>query len=150
MRGFNAFEGFASAGAHFVSDMQVGPKCGCGEEPGDDGVEAGSDGGALAGEISTHRAGADSAEVTAEFGQVPAFAAKDAHAHAGLNDGIDLAGDGEDERGFAAAVRTEDGDVFTAADGEVDVVEDDAVAARDVDVAEVEEVGRIALVVIHV
>ena len=57
--------------------------------------------------------------------------------HAGLNDGIELAGHGEDERGFAAAVGAEDGDVLAGADGEVDVVQDDAVAARDVDVAQV-------------
>ena len=134
MRGFDAGEGFNGAGAHFVRDVQIGPERGGGEEAGDDGIEAGGDGGALAGQIGAH-----DAEVAAELGEVPAVAAEDADAHAGLNDGIDLAGDGEDERGFAAAVGAEDGDVFAGADGEIDVVKDDALAAGDVDIAQFEK-----------
>lgn len=70
-----------------------------------------------------------------ELSEVPALAAEDADMHAGLDDGIELAGDGEDEGGLAASVGAEDGDVFAGADGEVDVVEDDAVSAGDVDAA---------------
>jgi hypothetical protein len=55
------------------------------------------------------------------------------------DDGVELAVHGADEGGFAAAVGAEDGDVFAGLDGEVDVVEDDAVAGGYVDVAHVEE-----------
>ena len=87
--------------------------------------------------------------MAAEFGQVPTFAAEDAHMHAGLDDGIDLAGDGEDQSGFTAAVGAEDGDVLPGADGEVDIVQDDAIAAGNVDIAEVEEIVRIGLFFAH-
>lgn len=138
VRGLNAGEGFDGARAHFIGDVKVRPERGCGEESGNDGVEAGGDGGALAGKI-----GADDAEMTAQLGQVPAVTAEDADAHAGLDDGVDLAGDGENERGFAAAVWSEDGDVFSGADGEVDVVEDDPVAAGDVDILQFEKTIQI-------
>ena len=54
-------------------------------------------------------------------------------------DGVALAGDGLDEGGFAAAVGAEDGDVLAGVDGEVDVVEDDVVAAGYVDVSQMQE-----------
>ena len=50
------------------------------------------------------------------------------------NDGVDFAVHGANEGGFAAAVGSEDGDVFAGGDGEVDVVEDDGVAEGYVDV----------------
>ena len=149
MRGLDPLESFAGANAHFTGDVQIGPEGGCGKEARDDGVEAGGDGGALAGEFRAHGPGADDPEMTAEFREIPALAAEDANAHAGLNDGIELAGDGEDKRGLAAPIGAEDGDMLAGADGEVDVVEDDAFAPRDVDVAKVEEVGRTDLVLIH-
>ena len=55
------------------------------------------------------------------------------------DDGVALAGDGLDEGGFAAAVGAEDGDVLAGVDGEVDVVEDDVVAAGYVDVGQMQE-----------
>jgi len=139
VRGFHAFEGFAGALAHFIGDMQVGPEGRCGEESCGDGVEAGSDGGAFAGEIGDH-----DSEVAAELCEVPALAAEDAHVHAGDDHGVDLACHGEDEGGFSAAVGAEDGDVFASADGEVDVVQHDALAARDVDAAHVEKLRMVS------
>ena len=71
--------------------------------------------------------------------KVPPVAAEDANTHAGLDDRVNLAGHGEDERGFAAAVGPENGHVLAGADGEVDVVEHDAIAAGHVDLAKLEE-----------
>ncbi len=75
----------------------------------------------------------------AELGEVPAGAAEDADFHAFLHDGVEFAGHGADEGGFAAAVGAKDGDVFAGLDGEVDVVEDDLVAQGDVDVGHFQE-----------
>lgn len=139
VKGVDALESFDGAVAHFLGDDKIGPEGGGGEEAGDDGVEAGGDGGALAGEFGAEGAVGDDAEVLAELGEVPAMAAEDADVHAGLDDGIKLAGDGEDERGLAASVGAEDADMLAGADFEVDVVEDGAVAAGDVDLGEGEE-----------
>ena len=144
---FDALQGFA--GAHFIGDVQIGPERGGGKEAGDNRVEPGGDGGALAGKLATRGAGADHAEVAAQFGEVPALPAEDAHDHSRLEDGIELAGDGQNERGFAAAIGTEDGDVLAGADSEIDVVEHDTVAAGDADVAEAKEFRRTDLVSIH-
>jgi len=80
----------------------------------------------------------DDAEVFAKLGEVPAGAAEDADFWLGMfgarDGGVEFAGHGADERGFAAAVGAEDGDVFSGLDGEVDVVEDIAVAEGYVDV----------------
>ena len=59
---------------------------------------------------------------------------------AGLGDErVEFAVHGADEGGFAAAVGAEDGDVFAGLDGEVDVVEDVAVAEGYVDVSHLQE-----------
>ena len=136
MRGFHALEGFTRAVAHFVGDVQIGPEGGRREEAGDDGVEAGGDGGALAGQSAwaRPRRSAGAAAVRSQRSRP-----KMRTCMSGLDDGVDLAGHGEDERGFAAAVGAEDGDVLAGADGEIHVVQDDAIAARDVDVAHFEE-----------
>ncbi len=138
---FHPLEGLTGAVPHGVGDMQIGPQRGCGEEAGDHGVEAGGDGGALTGQLGAHRSCADDAEVTAQLGQIPAFTAKDADAHAWLHDGVDLAGDGEDECGFSAPVGAENGNMLAGANAEVDVVKHDAVAARDIDLAQFEKFG---------
>ena len=134
MRGLNACPGFGGAVAHFIGDVQIGPKSRRREKAGNHGVEACGHGRALAGEIR-----ADNSEVLSQFGQVPAIAAKDAHAHARPNYGIDLARNGKDQRGFAASIGAKDGDMLTGANGQVDVVEHDAIAARYVDVFESEK-----------
>ena len=85
---------------------------------------------------SRPEAGADHAKVAAQLGQVPAVATKDADMHARLHDRVELAGHGEDQRGLAAAVGAENGHVLAGADGEVDVVEHDAVAARHINLAQ--------------
>ena len=131
------FEDFVGAGVHLGGDRggEVGPEGGAGEEAGEDGVAAGGVEGGAAGEL-----GGDYAEALFELGEVPAFAAEDADlVLVRVDDGVALAGDGLDEGGFAAAVGAEDGDVLAGGDGEVDVVEDDVVAAGYVDVLEREK-----------
>lgn len=134
VRGFHAGESFGGAGAHFIGDVEIGPESGGGEEAGDHCIKSRSDGGALSGQI-----GANHAEVLAQLRQIPAIAPEDAHMHAGLDDGVDLAGDGENKRGFAAAIGTEDGDVFPGTDGEIYIVKNDAFSARNVDVGQFEK-----------
>ena len=121
--------------AHFVCDVEVGPEGGCGEEACDDSVEAGGDSGALAGEIHSY-----DAEVLAQLSEVPAVTAEDADFHSRLHQRVGLAVDGENECGFAAAIGAEDGDVLAGFDGEIDVVEDDALAAGYVDIFEFEKI----------
>jgi hypothetical protein len=78
----------------------------------------------------------------AELGQVPAGAAEDADLwfrQVGISRRVEFAVHGADQGGFAAAVGAEDGDVFAGLDGQVDVVEDDAVAQGYVDVAHLEK-----------
>ena len=136
MRGLHELESLVGAGTHFRRDVEIGPEGRGGEESGDDGVEAAGDGGALAGEF-----GGDNAEMGAELGDIPALATEEAEFGGGRDDGVALAGDGADEGGFAAAVGAEDGNVFAVGDAEGDGVEDDIVAAGDVDLAHEEEGG---------
>ena len=117
-------ENFVGAGAHGVGDGEVGPEGGTGEEAGEDSVAASSGEGLLAGKF-----GRDNAEALFEFGEVPAVAAEDAYLGFRLGDWVALAGDGLDEGGLTAAVGAEDGDVLAGVDGEIDVVEDDVLAA---------------------
>jgi hypothetical protein len=98
MRGLHELKGLVGAGAHFGRDVEIGPERRGGEESGNDGVEAAGDGGALAGEL-----GGNDAEVGAELGDVPPFAAEEAELGGGRDDGVALAGEGLDEGGFAAA-----------------------------------------------
>ena len=118
---------------------QVGPEGAAREEASEDGVAAGGVKGRPAGEF-----GGDDAEAFLELGEVPAFAAEDADLRLRLDNRVALAGDGLDEGGFAAAVGAEDGDVLAGVDGEVDVVEDDVVAASHVDVGQ--DAGKVAFV----
>ena len=81
--------------------------------------------------------------MVAELGEVPAAAAEDGDLGAGKagfgDERVEFAVHGADEGGFAAAVGAEDGDVFAGLDGEVDVVQDNAVAEGDVDVLHLKE-----------
>jgi len=144
--GVDAFEGFGGAVAHFFGNDEVGPEGAGAEEAGDDGVGSGGAAGGASGGVDGFGGGVkagmavgDSAEVLAEFGEVPAWAAEDADFHSGLDDWVQLAVHGADEGGFTATVGAEDGYVFSGLDGEVDVVEDDAVAEGYVDVAHSEK-----------
>src|SRR6202042_706683 len=121
-----------------------------GKESCDNGIETGRGGSSLARKFGAHWPGADYAKVAAKLGKVPTLAPEDADHHARLNDGIELAGHGENERGFAAAVGPENGDVLAGADAEIDVVQDNAIAARDVDRAHFEKGLRIDFVFAHV
>jgi len=155
--GVYSLEGLVGAVAHLFCHDEVGPEGGGGEEAGDDGFKAGGAGkesgfaGLCGAEGERFR---DDAEVFAELGEVPAGAAEDHYFWPGLGgagevgirktgcgglDGVELAVHGADEGGFAAAVGAEDDEVFAGLDGEVDVMEDDAVTGGDGDVAEVEE-----------
>lgn len=136
--GLHELERLVGAVAHLRSDVEVGPERGGGEETGDDSVEPSGDRRALAGKFR-----GDDAEMGAELRDVPALAAEQPQLSGGRDDGVALAGNGLDQRGFAAAVGAEDGDVFPVGDAERDVVEDNVVAAGDGDVAHDEEIRRI-------
>lgn len=136
MRGLHQVQRLVGAVAHLRRDVEIRPEGGGGEKAGDNGVEAGGDGGAFAREL-----GGDDAEMGAELRDVPAGSAKETQLGGGRDDRVALAGDGFDERRFAAAIGAEDGDVLAAGDAQGDVVEDDIVAAGDVDVAHEEEFG---------
>jgi len=79
--------------------------------------------------------------VLAELGEVPAIPTEDAHLQPRPDHGVDLAGHGHNEGRLATAVGTQDGHVLAGSDAEVDIVQDDAVAARYVDSAEFEKVA---------
>src|SRR3982074_1012200 len=134
MHGGGLGEDLVGAGLHAFGDGEVWPEGGARKKPGQDGVATGGVEGGTAGEF-----GRDDAEAFFELSEVPAFAAKDADLRFRCGDGVTLARNGLDEGGFAAVVGTEDGDVFAGVDGEVDVVEDDVVAARYIDVGQVKE-----------
>jgi hypothetical protein len=136
MRGLHQVQSFMGAGTHCWGDVKVGPERGRGEESGRDGIDARGDGGALAGEF-----GRDDTEMGAELRDIPALAPEQEQLHFGHDDGVALAGDGANERGFAAAVGAEDGDVLALLDAEGKIVQDDVVAARDADVLHEEEFG---------
>jgi hypothetical protein len=136
MRGLHEQEGVVGALAHFRRDVEVGPKGGGRKESGNDGVETTGHGGALARQF-----GGDDAEVGAKLRDIPPLAAEEAQLGGGRDDGIALAGDGFDQRRFAAAVGAENGEVLAISDAQGDIVEDDIVATGDADVAHREEVG---------
>ena len=136
--GLHEVEGLACSGAHFRRDVKVGPQGRRGEESGNHGIDAARDGRALAREFR-----GDDAEVGAQLRNIPALPAKEPELRCGRDDGVALAGDGADERGFAAAVGAEDGDVLAVGDAEGDSVQDDVVAAGDRDIVHRKEIGPI-------
>ena len=136
MRRFHALERLPCPRAHFIGDVQIGPQRRRRKKSCDHSIEPRRHCRALAGQFGSHGSGADHAEVAAQLGQIPALAAEDAHAHSRSDDGIELAGHGEDERGFSASVGAENGDVLAGADAEVDVVQHHAITARHVHVAQ--------------
>ena len=74
--------------------------------------------------------------MAAQLGQVPAVTAEDADLHSREEYGVELACHGEDERGFAATVRAEDGHMLAGANSQVDVVQHHSIAARHIYVAQ--------------
>ena len=150
VRGFNSLESFARPIAHIGSDVEIRPQGGGGKEAGDYRVEPASDCRSFAGQLCTHGSSGNNAEVAAQLGQIPAFAAKDADEHSRLNDGIELASHGKNKRGFAAAVRTKDSDVLAGANAEIDVVQHHAVTASNIDCPHFQEGLRIDFALAHV
>ena len=137
MCSLHEFERGVSASAHLGRDVQVGPERGGGEKSGDDGVDTARDTGALARQVRLRRR-----RGAGEAGRHPiARGRAGGCCVSGVDDGIALAGDGLDQRGFSAAVGTEDGDVLSSGDAEADVVEHDGFATGYVDVLHVEKFG---------
>ena len=75
----------------------------------------------------------------AQLKNIPSRAPQDRHGGAVAHNGVALARDGFDESRFAAAVRSEDGDVFAGIHAKVEVVEDDVVAANDAHIFQVNQ-----------
>ncbi len=61
----------------------------------------------------------------------------------GLHHGINLAGHGQDERGFAAAVGAHDGHMLAGANAQIDIVQHHAVAAGHVYLLQFKKMGHI-------
>jgi len=144
VRGLHELEGLVGAVAHVGRNVEVGPERRRGEETSDHGIETACDRCPFAGQFR-----GDNAQMSAELRNIPALAAEQAQLRGGRDDGIALAGDGFDERGFSAAVGAKDSDVFAVGDAEGDCVQDDVVAAGDRDVAHDEEVGSSGSVVLR-
>ena len=125
-----------------VGDVQIGPQRGGGKESRDHRVQARGHGGPLARQLA-HQPSRHHAKVLAQLGQIPALAAKDAHPHPRLGDGIELAGHGQDQRGFAAAVRPQNRHMLPGANGQVHIVQHHAVAARHVHLAQFKKLARL-------
>lgn len=123
---FKPAKNFFSAIDHFTRDAKVWPQGGARKKSGDDGVAAQGVRGAFAGKL-----GGDDTEMTAQLGEVPAFAAEDAEVRAFPDERISLAGEGLDQGRFAAAVGAKDSDVLSRPDAERDIVQHDGVAAGD-------------------
>src|SRR5271170_4980711 len=118
MRGLHELKRGVGASAHLRRDVEVRPERGGGEESGDNGVDSTRDACALAGQMRF-----DDAQVLAELGDIPALATEQLNARFRRDDGIALAGNGLDERGFPAAIGAENGNMLSGCDAEADVVE---------------------------
>ncbi len=129
IRGADLVEEIFRAGAHRGGDREVGPEGGGGEEAGEDGVKAGGLEEGSAGKIR-----GDDSEALAEFGEIPAGAAEDADDGAGKGERVEFAGDRLEQGGLAAAVGTEDGEVLSRVEDEIDVAENGSAATGDVNV----------------
>ena len=93
--------------SHLRSHVKVRPEGRGGEKAGDHSIYATSNTGSLAGKVRFH-----DTEVLAKLRYIPAVAAKQSDGRLRCDDGIALAGDGFDQRGFSAAVQAEDRYVF--------------------------------------
>jgi len=114
---FKACHGFLRGGFHFLGDVVVPPDADGAEEAGEDQFAAGDVARALG-----HEVVADDAQVGAEVEDVPVFLAQDSQAGFRLKQRIAFARDRLDERGFSAAVGTEDGDVLAGVYGEAEAI----------------------------
>src|SRR5208283_2729374 len=87
----------------------------------------------------SHQIVADHANVRAEVKDVPAVLAEDAKGSGGIEQWVTFAGDGFDQRGFAATVRAEDSDVLAGFDREAEAVQGQPLAALYRDVGEFQQ-----------
>ena len=131
---FKKVKDFIRAGLHLRSDMKMRPQGGARKESREDGVAPGGMRSARTGKLRGHYA-----EVTAQLAEIPLLAAENAEVRTFADDGIALASEGLDQRGFSAAVGAEDRDVFPGTDPQRDFVQHDRVAARDRDVFHVDK-----------
>jgi hypothetical protein len=128
-----ARHGFLRGGFHFRRDVVVSPDADGAEEAGENQLTAGDVARAL-----RHQIVCDDAEMGAEIEDVPVFLAQDAQAGFRLKQRMAFARDRFDERGFAAAVGAEDGNVLAGFDREAEAVQGETRAALDADVFEFE------------
>src|SRR5579883_1195800 len=96
---FHQRHGFLRPFSHFRGDMQIRPDCGGGKETSNDYIAAFGYGRTLTGHV-----GRNDSEMLAQLGNVPSLAPEQAAMHFRSVDGITLAGNGLDQRGFAAPV----------------------------------------------
>ena len=116
---------------HLRSDFLMRPDADAREETGQRDIAAGD-----VASATGHQVARNDAEQLAQLENVPAVAAHDAHRRAFAHQRITFAGDGLDQRGFAAAVRPEDGDVLAESDPQRNVFQGNRLAAHDGDVLE--------------
>ena len=88
-----------------------------------------------------HQFARNNPQQRAQLEHVPGIAPQDGQRRSGLGQRIAFARDGFDQRGLAAPVRSQDGDVLPRPDGERNVVEHSFAAQHDGHVAEIQQRG---------
>ncbi|HKH98548.1 MAG TPA: hypothetical protein VJ999_05515 [Candidatus Sulfotelmatobacter sp.] len=86
-----------------------------------------------------HQVVGHDAQAGAQVEHIPALFPENRHRRSLTNHRIAFARNGLDERGLAAAVGAEDGDVLIGADAQGEIVQSDLLAAHDAQVLEVEQ-----------
>ena len=85
-----------------------------------------------------HQVVGHDAQQGAQFENVPVPLAENGHARPFANHGVAFTGDGLDQRGFAATVRSQHRNMFVHTHPQAEVVEDDLFSAHYADVAQIE------------
>src|ERR1051325_2495409 len=83
-----------------------------------------------------HQVVRNDAKKRTQFKNIPGFFTENLDGGAGPRDGIQFARNGLNQRRFAATVRAQNGNVLSASDAQIEIVQDGAIAAHDFDVAE--------------
>jgi hypothetical protein len=73
--------------------------------------------------------GSNGAQVSAQLGQVPPFSPKDSQERVFAHQGVTLTGKSLDQRGFSAAVWSQDSDMFLLPNPQRNVVKHDGITA---------------------
>ena len=131
MRDFEHRQRFFGFLVHRGRDLLMRPDADAREETGQGDIAAGDVAGAAGHQVARH-----DAEQLAQLEDVPPVAAHDAHGRAFAHQRIAFAGDGLDQRGFAAAVRSQDRDVLAESDPQRNFFQRERLAAHDGDVFE--------------